>query len=485
MKKIFSNILMYVSLAAGLLGSGACQEYVIDSQPEGPLKIQIDAQDTYAVVATAPSKVVFNISSNTPWTIKSDRQWCVPSPAMSASSSLVSEVVVTLEDNIGKESRTATLTIEAEGIDSPKVIRIEQASKENLVVVPYDENVATEGETISFTLVSNKPWEIIPSTAFVSDINKKSGAGSETGEPETISVTVPANAGARRQGTLTVKTDYEEYSFVITQNGITIVQKEDPENFSIAVGGPEGETAVEITANKEWKVEVPKEYQSWLRAEADGNYLKLYTLNYNPYFTPRVGEVILQTKDYIEGFEGVKFEISQGVAFWGSGVAQEDGSYLFSGKGTKQAVSNYLITKGRMTIDISELNLVGGGDWIEINCWSDVGAQANFHLHLKPDQQSNFTCGGGYNWTQATFTKTLAECNAIRKIIYEVVPKEGAENQLVIRLYLNDEMIELDNNIKDIYALGTNDSRINMYFRLQAGQEGSKMVVKSMTWEQM
>ena len=146
----------------------SCQEFNIDSQPEAPLNIQTDALESYTALATSPSNVVFNISSNTPWTIESDQQWCKPTPSMSAASSLVSEIVVTMENNEGKKTRTAQLTIKAEGIEESKVVTIEQASKEDLVVIPYDELVPTEGGSITFTISSNKAWEIIPSTAFLS-----------------------------------------------------------------------------------------------------------------------------------------------------------------------------------------------------------------------------------------------------------------------------------------------------------------------------
>ena len=75
-------------LAASLSTMFSCQELTIDSQPDAPVSIYIDALDSYSLAGTAPGRIVFNISSNTPWTIKSDSQWCLPSPAMSASSSL-------------------------------------------------------------------------------------------------------------------------------------------------------------------------------------------------------------------------------------------------------------------------------------------------------------------------------------------------------------------------------------------------------------
>ena len=107
----------------------SCQELTIDSQPDAPVSIYIDALDSYSLAGTAPGRIVFNISSNTPWTIKSDSQWCLPSPAMSASSSLVSEIVVNTEDNPDTTPRTATLVINAEGLGDVKTITVEQGEK--------------------------------------------------------------------------------------------------------------------------------------------------------------------------------------------------------------------------------------------------------------------------------------------------------------------------------------------------------------------
>ena len=116
-------------LAASLSTMLSCQELSIDSQPDAPLSIYIDALDSYSLAGTAPGRIVFNISSNTPWTIKSDSQWCLPSPAMSASSSLVSEIVVNTEDNPDTTPRTATLVIDAEGLGEVKTIIVEQGEK--------------------------------------------------------------------------------------------------------------------------------------------------------------------------------------------------------------------------------------------------------------------------------------------------------------------------------------------------------------------
>ena len=97
-------------IMAGLLIS-SCQELSIDSQPDAPTAIYIDALDEYDLLAISPSRIVFNISSNTPWQIETDSQWCLPTPSMSAASSLVSEITVNTENNPDMAPRTATLKI--------------------------------------------------------------------------------------------------------------------------------------------------------------------------------------------------------------------------------------------------------------------------------------------------------------------------------------------------------------------------------------
>ena len=167
MKRIYT----YIILTAGLLMS-ACQEYFIDSQPELPPTVYIDALDEYSVSAASPSRIVFNISANTPWNITTDSQWCMPDPAMSAASSLVAEIIVNTEDNESDTSRTATLTVTADELGIVKVIEVVQAKmKERIVLQLSDDPTSTSiiagngsaGETL-IDFIANKPWTIVPST---------------------------------------------------------------------------------------------------------------------------------------------------------------------------------------------------------------------------------------------------------------------------------------------------------------------------------
>ena len=244
------------------------------------------------------------------------------------------------------------------------------------------------------------------------------------------------------------------------------------------------EKTVLIRANKEWKVEVPKEYQSWLKAEAlSETELKVTTTTTNNLMVNRVGHIIMKTKEVIDGFDGITFDISQGTAFWKEGgadnyvVDEETGYMTLYGSGI---VTNYLFKKGRLTFDFESINLTGE-DWIEFNMWPNSG-NTNFHLHFYANKESNFTCGGsGLNWTQKTFTWTSEQTNVVKKIEFLVVNKEEGSNALVLKLIIDGvEVAVLDNNITDPYAT---EPGAPVYFRMHTTNKASNFTVKSITWE--
>ena len=134
MKKLsFYTILCCLAVVC-TFSLNSCQEFNIDSQAEFPPLLETDAQSEYAVLAKSPNTIIFNISSNTPWKIKSNKNWCVPTPAMSSASSLIAEVSVIMEENPDEQKRTAILTITADGIKESKTVTITQAAKGTLLV---------------------------------------------------------------------------------------------------------------------------------------------------------------------------------------------------------------------------------------------------------------------------------------------------------------------------------------------------------------
>lgn len=484
MKKLYRNTWMHLILALCTLNFVACQEYGIDSQPEGPLHIQIDAMDAYTALATSPNNVVFNISSNTPWTISSDQQWCIPNPGMSASSSLVSEISVALESNPTGQQRIAKLTIKADGIAESRVVTITQVSKEDLVVIPYDETVPTTGGTISFNIVSNKPWKIIPSTQFLENIDKTSGTGNEAGEAEAISITIPENPAAKRNGKITVKTDFQEYTFTINQDGVVIEQEEPSEDGIISFNSDEATKTIKIRANKAWKVKVPKEYEEWITAESLSDTELKITLKESNRLITRKGKVMLSTVDIIAGFEDIPFEISQKPMYRfgvNNYVVDENTGYVTMNEKGNNIISNYALKKGHLTLEFESLHLTGKSR-LDFNMYPDV-SNANYHLFLQPGS-SEFTSGGGFNWDGAYFAPTEEEIAAMRKIEFFVEDDPDNAGKLRIRLVIDDkEMANLKGRANCFVDDPANNPGQVVYLQFPIIEEGCHYVIKSITRE--
>lgn len=486
MKKLYKNTFMQWMLAVCVFSFAACQEYGIDSQPEAPLNIQIDAMDTYSALATSPSNVVFSISSNTPWSITSDQQWCKPTPAMSASSSLVAEIVVALESNPTGQQRVAKLTVKAEGIAESRVITITQVSKEDLVVIPFDEMVPTEGGKISFSIVSNKPWKVIPSTQFLENIDKSTGTGNENGEKETISITLPENAAARRSGTITVKTDFQEYTFTINQDGVVIEQEEPSESGVISFGSTELTKVVKIRSNKVWKVKVPKEYAEWMTAEAMSDSELKITLKESNRLITRKGQVLLSTVEVIPGFEDIPFEIAQSPVFWFNKddfMIDEATGYVKGYQAGKSITSNYAFKKGHLTFEFEAINLIGKSR-LDFNMYPNVG-NSNYHLYLQSNNNCDFTCGGsGFSWEQTTFALTAEQIAAIRKIEFFMEDDPEHAGKLRIRVVIDGkEVANLKNKSNCFVEDPANNPGQIVYIQFPTVEEGSYYTVKSITHE--
>ena len=448
MKKLYKSISLQLLLILCILNLTACQEYNIDSQPVGPLKIQTDAMESYSALATSPNDIVFNISSNTSWTIESDQRWCIPTPSMSASSSLVSAVSVAMESNSSDKARTATLTIKADGFENVvKTITIVQASKEDLQVIPYDEVVPTDGGVISFNIISNKPWKIIPSTQFLENIDKTEGAGREDGSKETIKINIPVNTNVLRKGEITVKTDFDEFTFVITQDGFIIEQEEPTEDGVIAFGSDETEKIIMMRSNVEWKAKVSDEYKEWIAAEAlSQQELRITLLKPNQSFITRKGQIMLTTVKPIPGFEDIVLDITQAVRFnYGSDrdkfILDENLGSL-KVKGNANVTSRFFVKKGHLVFKFNDFNLKSNAELYFLLSSAD-GDDCNINWGLTPNAgtpEASLRAGGGFAWCRIIPEKvfTSEEISKVRTVEFFIQEnKELGGNKLKVNVWVD------------------------------------------------
>lgn len=442
MKNVYNCLVFSLFVVGILLTSCTDLRFDIDSQSTIPPNLQTDVLDKYIVEANNPETIVFQINSNTPWSAKSDQQWCTVSPTMSGSSSLVAQIAVTCEANIGSR-REANVTITAVDANYTKVVKIVQVSKEELLVIPYDELVPSEGGTITFEIVSNKAFKITPSTQFISQITPDSGSDSDNTDRIPISIKIPANPGAKRSGTITVKTDFETYSFDITQNGINIVPVETPENGIFTFNGLGETKEIEIAASQDWKVKVPEEYQGWISAEKKGDNILVLTTKLSTALFPRSASVVLQTAVPVEGYDGSPLKLSQDIALFlpgdGNGVEynREAGTIKVAKTGRNYKSRFTMRQEAKITFEFEEIHFTSNtGPTLIFNFYPDNESNnTNSHLWIGGAKTSQLRLAGkDFGWAETQKTLTLEEINAIKKIemIYQINSSGGTD--LTVRL---------------------------------------------------
>ena len=211
----------------GVLGlMASCQMYEIDTQmtPEkqaASIRMVCDALPAYTVASTSPATVNFNVSSNTPWTItrSSGADWCTVTPSSSSAGALISDVVVSFENNTSAEDRTVTLTLKGDKVGIPVSIQITQARQGKLFITPVSGDYAAAGGPLTFTVQTNVAWEVQSSEGWLT-FNRESGEPDPEGRAFTIIATAAASDVLERTATVTVKAGDDEESFEVTQKGV-------------------------------------------------------------------------------------------------------------------------------------------------------------------------------------------------------------------------------------------------------------------------
>ena len=432
-----------LTIIIGTAGLFACQELSIDTQSTQPAKIEIDAQSEYTLLAASPRTIIFNISSNTPWKITSDSQWCTPDPAMSSASSLVAEITVETEDNDTEKPRTAILTIKAEGIDTPTTVTVHQDAKGKLLIQPVDGNIASQGGSKPFTITSNKPWTVVSDKIWLT-FDKTEGEG--TGEMETVTATAEMNTGVRRSATVTVSNGLDTQEFEVVQDGIILSFKEleDPEN-DVLFSGAGGTKSFGVEANIEWKVACDDPNVT-LNKTSDTEFS--VTMPIGKYFSTMETPIRLEAADAsLSGVEAQVLTLRQsGIAYAdGSDVVfNADGSVTMTAAGAKSRVCTHLANKlGTYIWTFSEVNIENA--YFDLNAWTD---NANFHLFL--GGQNRLTSGGRTTPDGADFWAnpaiitpglTVDDLNAMKTLKLVIKPNESDATKLTIELWLNDKQI--------------------------------------------
>jgi len=249
----------------GVLGlMASCQMYEIDTQmtPEkeaASIRLVCDALPSYNVASTNPASITFNVSSNTPWTItrSGGADWCNVTPSSSSSGALISDVVVSFENNTTIEDRTVTLTLRADKVGIPVSIKITQAREGKLFVTPVAEDYSAAGGPLSFNVQTNVAWEVHSDASWLT-FNREAGEPDPEGRTFAIIATAAPSQVLERIATVTVKAGDDEESFDVIQKGVFDLT-EISENFP----GDGATKGIRIRTDLPWKVTADKDWISF------------------------------------------------------------------------------------------------------------------------------------------------------------------------------------------------------------------------------
>ncbi len=469
MKKFLFAIAILLTQITCMVNLTSCQEFNIDSQNEFPAKIEIDAQAEYNVLANAPADIVFNISSNTPWRITSNQNWCIPSPAMSASSSLIEAITVHIENNETDVARTAILTIKADDIEEATTVTIIQDSKGALHVQPVDNTLPTAGGTATFTITSNKAWTVVSDNQWLT-FDKAEGTG--TGNAETITATASANAGARRTTVVTVSTGLDKKTFEVTQDGIVLQFAEVAEEAATFDGAGQTDAKVyTVVANVPWQPETEAE---WIKLEKiNEESFSVKVLNPNPKFAVRRGDITLKPANAsVSGLEVKPLTISQKVYFNNdnlgtSTITVNDNSSVTLASKDKNKCRLYTPGTHKLGTYVWTFSQVHFADpaFFDINFYNEQGGP-RFELFLgtaNPSFQNKLGAWPGDWWDDRSFDLSLDELNAMKTLKIEFIPDPSNSSNLKLTIWLNDKQL-VSISKPDFYANPATDFGNQIYF---------------------
>ena len=204
---------------------------------------------------------------STPWaiTLSSGADWLTVTPSSSASSALITDVVITARANTTATDRSATLTLRGDNIATPKIITIKQLRASKLYLTPVMKDFNANGGPLTFTIQTNEAWEIHSSEGWLT-FSRNSGEPDPEGRPLTITATAAASDVLERTATVTVVAGDEEESFDVTQKG----------TFSVTeIGSPfeleGGSKTVSIITDLPWSIVSDKDWLTFDQEQGKGN----------------------------------------------------------------------------------------------------------------------------------------------------------------------------------------------------------------------
>ena len=482
------RLMTVIAAAAGFV---ACQENTVDTQGEILPKLATDAQNTYVADPTLPENITFNVSSNTPWRITVDcgegfaeRPWCSVSPSLSAVSSLVEEVTIKMKDNPTYESRTAAITIEADGIAEPTVITVRQTGQGNLTLSELQprEEISKDGGSASFTVVSNRDWTAESDQKWLT-LDKSSGTASD--DPITVTVTASVSDGLRRTAVVTVRTDLETETIEVVQEGWRMEFRplENPET-ELFFGYAGDTKTYYVDANVEWIVSSENTYAEVEKIDGESFSVKL---PFARAFADEKIAVVLKAAVENSPLETQTMTVTQETAVIPES-GQLNGNTLTATDGNARVKSKGEYKYGEFIWKFSEVDLESG--YFSINNWAgsvylmlrfgnnDHQLSAGGEVTVNGQRVCfGFDNGWGGLWNaskQFIEGSYPADVKELRSLRLRIEPTERSGTQqnktLSRKVWINDVLV-LDNstNVGDVWQEGSTQAGFNYLFGIESG----------------
>lgn len=225
-------------------------------------------------VGTAQGSADIQVSTNAPWTVTSDAEWCVVTP------SGFGEGVITLqyEENTWAEIRIANIAVSVPGLGVSTVVLTQAAAVAQLSVLPQLADVTAQAGSVDFNISANfnwvastdAPWVTIPANGSGNLLMNAVYTENLTLQPRSATITISGNE--LQQVASIIQAAAEPSVFV------------SPENVEVTYQA--GNTNLTVNSNTDWTA---TDNAEWLTVTASGTGNGSITATYteNPAYVDR------------------------------------------------------------------------------------------------------------------------------------------------------------------------------------------------------
>lgn len=272
------------SRTATITVSGTNVENKTISVTQGGFVYTLDVDQTSLNYAFSGENKVVNVTSNTSWSVSCSEDWITINPT---SGSNVGSITIIAQPNNDTNSRTATITVSGENVES-KTIEVSQAAFEYVLAVgPQILNFVAEGEAKTLSVNSNTTWSAVSSADWLS-VTPTSGSNNGT-----LIVVATANTSTQqRTATITVSGEnVETKTIAVAQEGYVYTFEVSPTELDFVA---EGETKiVSITSNTSWTAISSADWLNVSPVEGANNGTLIVVAAENPLITQRTALIVI------------------------------------------------------------------------------------------------------------------------------------------------------------------------------------------------